>query len=65
MLVFTHAGGATEPHAPVALNIKAEFAAAMIAAQSRGSTQNVASEYESMCAHHSPSERPADSMADL
>jgi hypothetical protein len=65
LLVFTHAGGGTEPHVPVALNTKTEFAAEMIAAQSRGSAQNIIWEYEGMRAHRSPSERLAGSIADL
>jgi hypothetical protein len=44
-------------HVPVALNIEAEFAAAVIAAQNRGWT---VSGYESMSAHYKPpGERPS------
>jgi len=58
LLVFTPAGCGTEPHAPVAFSMKAEFAAAVIAAENH--------RFESVHAHiMSPSERSAALIADL
>jgi len=67
LLVCRHASRATELHVTVALNIEAEFLAAMVAAQSPDCPRTVSRrQYErKMGAHHThpPGERPT--MLDL